>query len=53
MVHAFCIFLIVVGHYIPIGHGTASYVLSLRAMVTVIAFMTNLIVLLVGRNANC
>lgn len=53
MVHAFCVFLIVVGHYIPMGHGTASYVMSLRVMVTVIACMTNLIVLLVGRNANC
>lgn len=53
MVHAFCVFLLVTGHYIPMGRATASYVLSLRLLVTVVACITIMSVLLVGRNRNC
>lgn len=51
--HAFCVFLVVCGHYIAMGVSTAGYILLLRITVTLIACTTTLIVLLVGRNQHC
>lgn len=46
--HAFCVFLIVAGHFMAMGVSTAGYVLALRVVVTVVASTTLSIVLLVG-----
>tara|TARA_B100001758_G_scaffold241882_1_gene249312 strand:+ start:5455 stop:6432 length:978 start_codon:yes stop_codon:yes gene_type:complete len=51
--HSFCLFLIVCGHYVAMGKTTAGYILSLRIIVTVIACVTNIITMLVGRNRFC
>lgn len=53
MTHAFCVFVIVAGHYISQGAGTAGYIITLRIIVTVIASLAIIILLLVGRNASC
>lgn len=51
--HSFCVFLIVCGHYLAMGRSTAGYILSLRIIVTVIACVTNLTTLTLGRNHFC
>lgn len=51
--HAFCVFLIVCGHYIAMGRSSAGYILSLRITVTVVACTANLLTLLLGRNQFC
>ncbi len=48
--HAFCVFLVVAGHFMAMGVSTAGYILALRVVVTVVASTTMLIVLLVGHH---
>ncbi len=53
MTHAFCVFLIVSGHFIAMGRSTAGYILSLRIFTTLIACITCMIVMIIGRNQYC
>lgn len=53
MTHGFCVFVLVAGHYMASGRSPASYILSLRILVTVMASVTNMVVLMVGRNQYC
>ena len=52
-IHAFVVVVLSFGHYMALGNQGAGYILTVRSIVTIIACLTQLGVLVAGRNAVC